>query len=313
MRRILASYTLLLLALPLKGQFLTYPDTINKQRLHTAIGLGAVTYGTALYLLNNTWYKDFPRESFHFFDDWHEWKGMDKAGHVYTTYFEAHMVQQMARWTGLDQRKSAWVGATTAILLQSTIEILDGFSSQWGFSWTDFGANIAGAGLFLSQDLLWNEQRIHAKFSTDFRQLNTTTASMSDAIQERRLEIFGETWPEQMLKDYNAQTVWLSFNIHSLLPKSKVPPWLNLAMGMSNVDVYGARSNRWMDRDQLYDFDHLSRRRQWILAPDFDLTRIPTRSNLLKALLFVANIYKIPSPALMYDRVGGIGWSWLYF
>ncbi|OJU23360.1 MAG: hypothetical protein BGN92_03335 [Sphingobacteriales bacterium 41-5] len=47
----------------------------------------------------------------------------------------------------------------------TVIEILDGFSNKWGFSWGDMAANVFGAGMFQGQQLLWNEQRIKFKFS----------------------------------------------------------------------------------------------------------------------------------------------------
>jgi hypothetical protein len=34
-----------------------------------------------------------------------------------------------------------------------------------------------------------------------------------------------------MLKDYNGQTYWLSVNLHSFYKGSKIPKWLNLAIG----------------------------------------------------------------------------------
>ena len=43
-------------------------------------------YGTTLMILNNTWYKNYPRTSWHSFNDSREWLQMDKIGHAWSVY-----------------------------------------------------------------------------------------------------------------------------------------------------------------------------------------------------------------------------------
>jgi hypothetical protein len=50
------------------------------------------------------------------------------------------------------------------------------------------------------------------------------------AIRPVQTQCFRESL-EQMLKDYNGQTYWLSVNLHSFYKGSKIPKWLNLAIG----------------------------------------------------------------------------------
>jgi hypothetical protein len=47
----------------------------------------------------------------------------------------------------------------------------------------------------------------------------------------QRPEALGAALNEQILKDYNGQTYWFSFNIHSFTKDSFFPKWLNLAFG----------------------------------------------------------------------------------
>ena len=47
----------------------------------------------------------------------------------------------------------------------SIIEVMDGFSTHWGFSKGDMLANIIGTGLFAAQQKWWGEQRMSLKFS----------------------------------------------------------------------------------------------------------------------------------------------------
>src|ERR1043166_9398894 len=53
----------------------------SKKRFSVVIGTEAALYSGSLLALNQLWYKDYPRRSFHFFDDNNEWLQMDKCGH----------------------------------------------------------------------------------------------------------------------------------------------------------------------------------------------------------------------------------------
>ena len=116
--------------------------------------------------LYNSWYKKHNTGSFHLFNDWNEWKHMDKFGHVYTAYFQSVLCYKGAKWTGLSNKKSMLTGMLCGGLFQTTIEIMDGFSDKWGFSFPDFGANMLGLGIFAAQQHWWNEQRIYLKVSS---------------------------------------------------------------------------------------------------------------------------------------------------
>src|SRR6185369_8572935 len=105
------------------------------------------------------------------------------------------------------------------------IEIQDGFSSQWGFSWGDMLANVSGAAAYISQELAWKDQRIQIKLSYWPYDYN------SPELKTRRDQLFGKSLPERILKDYNSQTYWVSGNLHSFMPGTALPKWLNLSLG----------------------------------------------------------------------------------
>ena len=90
---------------------------------------------------------------------------MDKVGHVTTSYYVGRVGMQLYKWSGVKRKKAIWYGGMLGSVYQSTIEVLDGYSSGWGFSWGDFTANTAGSLLFIGQELAWDEQRIVLKFS----------------------------------------------------------------------------------------------------------------------------------------------------
>lgn len=129
------------------------PDTLHHGRFWAAATTGAVTYTATLFTLKGLWYDKYPRTSFHFFNDINEWQQMDKAGHMFTAYFEADWLYGIARWTGMKKRSSIITSSLVATGLQGTIEMLDGFSSEWGFSINDFAFNLAGSGLWATQQV----------------------------------------------------------------------------------------------------------------------------------------------------------------
>ena len=128
-----------------------------------------------------------------------------------------------------------------------------------------------------------------------------------------RPDLLGSNLPEKMLKDYNGQTIWLSFNLKSLFMSddSRFPSWVNIALGYSGEGMTGAFYNTTYHNGQVIpEFDRV---RQFILSPDIDLTRIPVKSKFWKSTLKVLSFIKIPMPAVMCDSQGKISWHWLYF
>lgn len=275
-------------------------DSLFRHRIWITTGGSVALYGTSLLLLNHYWYQYYPRSGFHFFNDLPEWNQVDKAGHAFTAYQASRLSAQIWRWTGFSENKSAWIGGLTGLGYQTVIEVLDGFSSQWGFSAGDMLANVGGTGLFLGQELGWHEQRIQLKFSTH---INRYTAD--PAVRERTTELFGKPYLERLLKDYNAQTYWLSFHIKSFLPDSKWPAWLNLAVGYGAENMYGGRDNRWeIAPGDTLDYSNIRRFRQFYLSPDIDFTKIQSRRKGVRVLLQVLNMIKIPAPALEVNSAG---------
>jgi hypothetical protein len=92
----------------------------------------------------------------------------------------------------------------------------------------------------------------------------------------------------EVVKDYNGQTYWLSFDIDKF---TAFPRWLNIAVGYGAEDMIYARD----EQNQRLGYNPY---RQYYIAIDFDLTAIRTRSPFLKALLYLANTVKLPGPTL---------------
>ncbi len=280
---------------------ITDSSSINKARLRAVIISETAIFAGSLTGLYALWYKNYPMNSFHFFNDNGEWNQMDKISHAGASYYIGKVGYEALKWSGVKEKKAIWYGGLYGSAFLLTIEILDGFSDEWGFSYGDLCANTLGSAMFISQQLAWHEQRVVFKFSshpTDYAQY--------------RPDLFGSNFPQRIMKDYNGWTYWLSGNISSFLPKSSgFPKWLNIAVGLGADGMTGTFDNAKTYKGKpLPDF---TRSRQFYLSLDIDLTRIPTKSKTLDKLFDVIGFIKIPFPALEYNTNDGFRGHLLYF
>lgn len=251
--------------------------------------------GITLVGLNQLWYSDFDRGKFHTVNDNSEWMQLDKLGHVFSSYQLGRLGANVLNWSGVSKKDQLIYGATLGFGFLTALEVFDGFSEEWGFSWGDMAANAAGTGLYVGQELLWDEQRISLKFSfhqTRYAELNP--------------DKLGDGFLEEILKDYNGQTYWLSFNLHSFFKQTKIPKWLNLALGYGAEGMLTAKSESNM-------FINQNRYSQYYLSLDIDLSRIQTKSHFLRSLFDVFSSIKVPFPTVEYSGENGIKLRGIYF
>lgn len=269
-------------------------STLKKKRAQWVVAANIAGYGGTMVGLYSAWYSKYPQSSFHSFNDWKEWKQVDKAGHVYSAYIESMASMELWRWAGIDRKKRIWVGGLSGAAYQTTIEILDGFSKGWGWSWGDFGANLLGSGALIAQELAWNEQRIKLKFS--FHRMSY----QDEELNQRSNTLFGRSFSERFLKDYNGQTYWASVSLQPFFPNSRLPKWLSVAIGYGASGLFGGRENKALDATGSITFDRsdITRYRQWYLSPDIDWKRIPTNKKGVKFLFTLLSAFKMPAPAL---------------
>lgn len=162
-----------------------------------------------------------------------EWLGMDKMGHATTAYNISAIQYNLMRWSGVNNNDAILIGGLTGIGYLLMIEIMDGFSSQWGFSPGDMAANVFGAGFFMLQQYKWREQKIQMRFS--FHPSIYATYNPAE---------LGTNFLQRILKDYNGQSYWLSLNVRSVIPSAHyIPVWANLDVGCSAEGMTGAINN----------------------------------------------------------------------
>jgi uncharacterized protein YfiM (DUF2279 family) len=262
----------------------------------TAIGVTATVALGSFYFLNELWYEDYPRSSMHSFDDSQEWLQMDKAGHFFSTYTLSDQYYQVLRRSHFQHREAAWIAGSASLFYLSGVELLDGFSAQWGWSWSDMLANTCGSSLFLLQQLKWNEQRIRLKFS--YR--NSAYAMFNS-------EQLGRNFQQRLFKDYNAQTYWMSCNVSSFLASDAAfPRWLNVAIGYGATKMTTARIN-------YSDVNNFNRTREFYLSFDADLERLRWKKKWLKRTMQILSFIKIPGPTFEIRSDGKMKWHPVFF
>jgi hypothetical protein len=204
---------------------------------------------------------------------------MDKFGHAFTGYLITNELNRVHYWAA--GKRQPWVGAVYAISYLSALEIMDGFSSGWGFSGSDMLANGLGVGLAFSQNHFFNRQLIIPKFSF---------SRSSYALV--RPEILGSTYAEQLLKDYNGQTYWVSLPIATFLNLPKRFKWICISLGYGCDAKLVGSQNTWSG---------FNARRQVYLSFDIDCSSLAPRHPKLNKVLTHLNWIKVPFPSLEFS------------
>ena len=253
-------------------------NKFNKKKFNTLILAKTTSFTSTIILLDQLWYKNYPRESFHFTNDNKSWMFMDKLGHATTSYYLGLAAIESYNWTGIENNKAIWFGGLSGLLFLSAIETLDGFSKEWGASIGDVIANSFGSFLLIGQELLWSEQKIQLKFS-----YFPTKWARENPSQ------LGSKHIERILKDYNGQTYWITFNFNSILSlkENKLPSWLGFSLG------YGASGMTSPNFDNTQN-----RNKHYYMSFDIDLNRINVKNKFLKSILTTFGFIKFPMPTI---------------
>lgn len=265
-----------------------FSDSLNKtEKKRKQFLRKAYVYGGSAYTLGHIglyrlWYHENGLKRFRLFNDNAQWKGMDKIGHGFTTWQISRGSFEILRAGGMEIRKAENSALLFGLLCLMPVEILDGFSPDYGASWGDALANTTGAFLWYGQQKLWKEQRFKFRFSF-----------WPSEFARKRPELLGYNLQEQFLKDYNAQTYFVSADLNAFLPK--FPGWLNLAAGYGIYGMVRARESENL-AEGYRSF------REYYLAPDLDFSIFRGKSKFLNTLIFLLEAYRLPLPTVVFSR-----------
>jgi hypothetical protein len=245
------------------------------------IGAGVFTAMHIYY--KDTWWKD-QRRFFKFAEDGYYARNVDKVSHIYTANVFTELTAVAYEWAGISPGKSLLYGAITSMAYETYIEINDGFAPIWGFDWVDMGANFFG----VLYPFLQREIPVLKNFTFKW--------SFKPEWVKRKVSNSND-----LLDDYTNMTFWLGVSPEGLLPKKAAkyyPGFLGFAIGLSLKNASHATGTT-----DAY--------REWFISLDYDITKLPGKSDFLKKLKKILNFYHFPAPAVRVSPSGV--WYGLYF
>ncbi len=261
-------------------------------------------YSVLLWLSNLLWYQYENFSQFHCFDDWQEWKQMDKLGHLLATFHLSSLIYTVLGYLLqkkiqlLPQRNLIIFSAFVGFLLLSSIEILDGFAPNYGASLYDLVANTFGASLFALQKIYFDKFFLLPKFSFHFTQ-----------FASQRPNVLGNHQLMQIFKDYNGQTYWYCIPLSLFFWGKRFYRWTNyihLAFGYNaNEMIFG--------RDNQNQAIGLLPTRRYFISFDLHFPAFSSKYRLVNSLILFINIIKFPFPTLEWNERDGFVWHWIYF
>ncbi len=217
-----------------------------------------------------TWWKTAEKPFSFLGHDQENWlsgghNGIDKPGHFFGAYCMFKITHNILLWGGHNPSVAFWWAAAIGMWNGLEIEIGDGFS-PYGFDYQDLVFDLAGTGYGMLQSQIPFLDNFDFKFSYWSKK--------------------GFTSPANFTQDYDALTLWLTVNVHNLLPTSMESYWpsfLQLAVG--------------------YGVDDQQTRREVVIGLDLNVESLfnPSSDDLLLAARIV-DVLHIPSPAIKFTQ-----------
>jgi len=192
----------------------------NGRKIASTVAIGGLLT-TSLIWSYDTWWRDAGREFNFKTENWlnNYAHGLDKIGHLYTSYFYFNLFRNIMLWGGFRRSTADWWAAGAASFFALAIEVGDGVTPQYGFDYQDIVFNLTGVAYGWIQTQIPLLQHFNLKWSY--------------------VPNDGYKLPVRFTDDYDAHTYWLTCNIDKLLPASVEPYWpdfLQIALGVSVDD-----------------------------------------------------------------------------
>lgn len=218
----------------------------------------------------------------------------DKAGHFFGTFLTSYLFTEGFLQAGLSHDASKIWGTVMGLSYSTYVEIMDGFGAKWGFSPSDFYLDIAGAAFHLGQHYVPFLQNFTPKFMY-------FPANWHGNYRRVPSDIF--------IDDYSSHTLWLSVNVHNMLPKNLKdywPEWLELSFGYAARNLCSPGGEYNCDPSISYPASDVAWGNQrYIIALDYNLVKLlPDGPNFWNWFRQSLNYFKLPSPAIEFGQGG---------
>ena len=245
----------------------------------------------------NTIWKD-KAVKFKIAEDMYQEIYLDKFGHFYGGYLDSYLAREALLASGFSDRAANIWGSVLGLSYQAYIEILDGYGEHWGFSPSDFYADVLGASFFLAQHYVPYLQNISPKFIY-------VPGSWTGDADRKGSQMF--------MDNYSSQVFFFSFNLGNMLPESwaeHYPKWLQPCVGyrVKNLNQDFARPHQMPEKflgrsSNLPPKGIVRGDCKFLLSADVDLVKLlpdgPPFWNWLKQGL---NLVKLPTPTIEFGE-----------
>lgn len=237
--------------------------------------VGSIFLGTAVDAYF-TWWKDVAKPFSFYTENWFNGPhlGLDKVGHFFGTYVLFKITRNMMLWGGYERSKAFWWAAGLSFLNGLEVEIGDGYS-PYGFDYQDLLFDVAG----VCYGMLQTEVPFLRNFDFKFSYYSKA----------------GFKSPAAFTEDYDAMTIWLSMNVHQLLPSSLKDYWpafINFTVG------YGVNDNQT--------------RRELAIGLDLNLEAFKTSNEDVLLAERILNVMRLPLPAVNFIQGKPAGAQFFY-
>ena len=210
------------------------------------------------------WWSNAERPFSFYTEDWLNGPhlGIDKPGHFFGTYFIFHLVRDVMLWGGYGNATANWWAIGLSSFHGLSVEIGDGFS-PYGFDYQDLLFNFGGVA--------------YAFLQTEFPYLQNFNFKFSYWSSK------GLKSPANFTEDYDALTIWLSMNMHEILPEPVGkfwPEFLQVAVG------YGVGEHET--------------KREFVIGLDFNLEAFQFHNDDVLLAQKILNTMHFPAPAVKF-------------
>ena len=271
--RLVLIFLLLIFLQPTSAQT-SKKDSINTNRLFIVGGVSSAAFIYAYGIQNNMWWKGEPS---HFHSNWtQDWNyalGSDKLGHFYFGNLVSTIYKNSFQWVGFSKKHSYLYAGLFTLTYQTFLEIRDGFSKEYGFSWGDFAANSLGS--------------MYPFLQYNYPVLKNFNLKISYSPSQR----FKKGSNAYIMDDYESTYHWLSIDFDKLFPQSigkVMPDFINIVIGHSVKGLNNLGSAK----------------HEFYIGLDWDLKTIKTESKLLNSIIEILSKYHLPAPTIkIYPNV----------
>jgi hypothetical protein len=260
-----------------------YNDTavFNKKKFLLVASIVPITTGGVFIYFQNAWWKD-QKTNFNW-DMKYDFSyalSLDKMGHYWSSEISADFLKELFLWTGLKQRQSLLWSGIFISTCGGIIEMKDAFAPRYGFSPSDFAADVLGAFTPLFKDMCPVLKNFKIKWGYDL-------------IHKPDKIYLYETLPwgrkSSFMDIYERHNYYISTDISSLLANSKFdafPKFLNLAIGFSASNIIG-QANKKAKFEVYFSLD-------WNL----EKMNIAKNKKNIKKIIHYLDYYHFPAPAV---------------